>query len=146
MTYEPMIPEDAIALLERRHDGLVHGIAKLRGSRDWTRPAAERFLWNAASIRWEEHYSGHNLRVVAPDGRIVRFMTEPRMGPEDAAVLRDQPFTPDPLGELRRVAAEEGVDLHGLPPGDGLWVVRVNGSRIVEWTEQIEETQSPLEP
>lgn len=139
MMHKTLIAEAAIALLERRHDGLVHGIAKLRGSRDWARATAERFIWNAESIRWEAHYSGHNLRVVAPDGRIVRFMTEPRMEPKDVPALLEQPFVPNPLGELRRIATTEGIDLHDLPPGDGTWAVRVRGSQIVEWLEPVGE-------
>lgn len=129
---ESLAPEDAIALLERRHDGMVHTIGRACGA-DWTRAEAERYLWNAESIRWEEHYSGHNVRAVAPDGRAIRFMVEAGVTVGDAKVLRQQPFTPDPLGALRKVAAEDGIDLNDLAPGDGEWVVRVRGARIVEW-------------
>ena len=127
-----LTPEDAIALLERRHDGMIHTIGRICGA-DWPREEVERFVWNAESIRWDEHYSGHNVRAVAPDGRVIRFMVGQGVTEVDAAVLREQPFVPDPLGALRKAASEHGIDLYDLAPGNGEWVVRVRGSKIVEW-------------
>lgn len=131
----PLTPEDAVALLERRHDGSVHTIGRACGA-DWSRDEAERYLWNAESIRWDKHYSGHNVRAVAPDGRAIRFMTESGKTPIDAPALRAKPFVPDPLGEIRRIAAEDGIDI-GLNPGNGEWVVRVRDGRIVEWGAKV---------
>lgn len=131
-----LTPDHAIALLERRHDGLVHTIGRACGA-DWGRDDVKRYLWNAESIQWIEHYSGHNVRAVAPDGRAMRFMTAPGVAPADAHALL-APFVPDPLGALRQIADEDGIDLHDLAPGDGEWVVRVQGARIVQWGRKIE--------
>lgn len=125
-------PTTAFALLERRHDDLVHTIGRACGA-DWSREDAKRFLWNAESLWWDEHYTGHNVRAVAPDGRVIRFATDPFARPQDAPRLIAEPFVPDPLGELRRIAAEDGIDLCGLSPGNGEWVVRVRDDKIVEW-------------
>lgn len=132
-----LTPDHAIALLERRHDGRVHTIGRVCGC-DWDRSDVERFLWNAESIRWDEHYSGHNVRAVAPDGRIIRFMTQSGVTPVDATALLEVPFVPNPLGDLRRIAADDGIYLHDLAPGDGEWVVRVVDAKIVEWGRKIE--------
>ena len=60
------------------------------------------------------------------------------VGPSGAPALVEQPFVPDPLGELRRIAADDGIDLHDLAPGNGEWVVRVVDAKIVEWGRKIE--------
>ena len=57
---------------------------------------------------------------------------------EHAPALVEQPFVPDPLRELRRIAADDGIDLHDLAPGNGEWVVRVVDAKIVEWGRKIE--------